>query len=264
MVRKTYGLSRLWRMLLFFVPVLIAALAGGSVQASREGSQWTEILRPETIEEHLFAELNEEREKRGLPRLRLSSDLVLIPEADEIASSYSKTRSGGHVVEVKPEFLGLATVNFVIGPELEELAGRLAARASTAAPAGGVGSWFGRTREYPGGAYYVCMILLDENPLLELRSSQLTKAVLEAANGARRALGHKPLVLDSAMSKLAENYLKKAKPSTASARAWVAVYDTYSLSTFPESVRSKIENNAIGRGRPRCRPQPRERPRRDP
>jgi len=195
----------------------------------------------EEVRSFILGRLNEARKRVPAP------EIALIPEADGIAASYAGTRSSGREVEANPEVLGLATVHFMMGPDLEEIAGKLAGRASTSAPAGGIGSWFGRTAEYPSGAYYVCLILLHDNPSQELRSAQMTAAVLEAANGARRALSFEPLVMDSAMSDAAKDFLKKAKPRAAPSGAWVAVYETQALSAFPESVRSKLEDKAFGR-----------------
>jgi len=359
----------------FAAAVFITVLSGRAAQVSSDRPQWTDIPRPEAIEEQLFAKLNEERSARNLPRLRLSPDLVrlaraqsremaesgvlthasaagkslkerldeagflyttsgenvarsdsflsgfihesfmkssahrdnildpgfdeagvgvvsskdatffvtvdflksltpksdeyvrflllsrlndarkgasapdlvLIPEASEIAASYAKARGGGREVKANPDVLGMARVHFLMGPDLEEIATKLAGRASTSAPAGGLGSWFGRSDEYPGGAYCICAILLQENPSLELRGAQMAEAVLESANGARRALGLAPLATDEAMSRLAEGFLKKAKPRVAPTGTWIAVYETGALSVFPIGVRAKFEDKTYNR-----------------
>ncbi len=202
-------------------------------------------LRPkdgEEVRNFLLDRLNEVRRRDAGP------DLVLIPEANEIAAAYSRARGAGRRVEADPQVLGPATVHFMSGADLDGIAGTLTGRAATSPPAGGIGSWFGRTDEYPGGAYYVCAILLHSDPSRELRTAQLREAVLEAANEIRLERNLEPLSLDRTLSQSLQNSLKReslAAPPPLG--AYVAAYDTFALGDFPEVVRLKIEDKAYGR-----------------
>jgi uncharacterized protein YkwD len=195
----------------------------------------------EEVRAFLLDRLNEVRRRESGP------DLVLVPEANEIAATYARARSAGDKVEANPDLLGSATIHFSSGPDLSGIAEVLTDRVSTSAPAGGIGSWFGRTARHPGGTYFVCAILLDEDPTLEWDAGRMRDAVLDAAAAARRARNLEPLAVDPALSAIARSLLFEGRKRAAPLGSWAAVYETRDLSSIPEPVRTKIESKAYGR-----------------
>lgn len=195
------------------------------------------------VRDSLLRRLNEFRGGESLP------PLVLVPEAGEIASSYALARAAGKKVKADPEILGKASLVFVSGPDLEGIAGSLRGYLSSSHSESGIGSWFGRTADYPGGAYYVCAIFLEGDPSEGLGAGGLAEIVLEAANDIRASRKREPLILDAALSKAAEGFSGRTRPGRAPQGTWVAIYETADLRSLPDSVRSRIgDRSYVGIG----------------
>ena len=118
-------------------------------------------VRPEAeVRALLLAALDSVRAGRGLPPL-LRSD-----EAHAAARALAQARSRDLPYPEVPEAFGATRVGLYAGPDVGELAASIAGDPSDGYAAVGVGSVFARTAEHPGGAYFVCVLLLAGGPPL--------------------------------------------------------------------------------------------------
>jgi len=88
--------------------------------------------------------------------------VVLLDEADRTADALAKEEGAGRSLPPLPAFNGPAFARITTGPELEKIVSAL--RSPDLAEFGrvGIGVWFGRHPEYPGGAYVVCVVLIKD------------------------------------------------------------------------------------------------------
>lgn len=106
----------------------------------------------------VLAALDAVRKSRGLLPLLPSADV------DGTARSFALARSEGRPYPEIPERFGETRVAFAAGPEPAALAAALAEDPFDRFTVAGVGAVFARTPEHPGGAYFVCVFLLVEEP----------------------------------------------------------------------------------------------------
>jgi uncharacterized protein YkwD len=112
------------------------------------------VLDRETSRERAGATIQEIRRARGLP------PLIWDKKADALALEMSQARAAGRKLPGIPPSFGEVRALFVISPKMEDLAKRAAAIGSPDCREGGLGVAFNRTRENPGGAFFITLVLL--------------------------------------------------------------------------------------------------------
>jgi uncharacterized protein YkwD len=195
----------------------------------------------DAVREYLLGRANDVREENGLPLL------ALLEEANDLANTYSRSRAAGRKLKAVPPGLGSSRILFMDGPDLAEIGHVFEDGVPASCSQAGIGVWFGRTAEYPGGAYYVCAVCLLGGGFEGLGPAERVKVVLGAANELRLRKKLEPLVLDSRLSKSAEGFAGRRRPAGVPLGAYAGIYETQDLNSVPAAVRKKIEDDYYGR-----------------
>ncbi len=195
----------------------------------------------DAVREYLLGRANDVREENGLP------PLTLVEEANDLATTYSRCRAAGRKLKAVPPGLGSSRILFMDGPDLAEIGKVFEDGVPASCSQAGIGVWFGRTAEYPGGAYYVCAVCLLGGRFEGLGPAERVKIVLGAANELRLRKKLEPLVLDSRLSKAAEGFASRRRPADVPLGAYAGLYETQDLGSVPDAVRKKIEDGFYGR-----------------
>lgn len=119
--------------------------------------------------------IQEIREKRSAP------PLVWDRKAGALAREMAQARAAGRKVPAVPASLGEANVLTVMTPRLEDLKKQASEIGRPVYREAGLGLAFARTREDPGGAYFIVLILLPEIRYLELTDRERNDVVRDPA-----------------------------------------------------------------------------------
>jgi len=187
-------------------------------------------------------EINKIRKEKALPSLSFQKT------ADLFAKNYAEKKANGKPLINIANFFGETHIHFITSPRLSlpEKVAREAAKGIY--ETGGVGAWFGRLPDYPGGTYMVALFLFPLNPYDEMTEDDFVKITLSALNKRREEKGLAPIRLDEKKAKQAQNIsrqLKKHKESASvlpaiSFRGRVFSYATEDLHIWPDNIESEI------------------------
>jgi uncharacterized protein YkwD len=108
------------------------------------------------IREMMLGALNDAR-----ARVRLSP-VVLLDAVNNIAEDQAQARASGRALPRVLIASRRTSMRFVTGPDLDQLAAAIREQEVEGFGVGGIGSTFSRSREYPGGAYVVCIFLVRD------------------------------------------------------------------------------------------------------
>jgi len=200
------------------------------------------VPRPEAeIREILLRGIEGVRARMGLPPFEW------LGEIDDSARNYARSRAAGNILKTVPEAFKGCQVSFTNGPDLGEIADLLGKKSAAPFARGGLGFWFDRTPEYPGGAYYVCAILLPADRYAGLKSKSLAALVLRAANALRAEKRLRPFSPNEGLERLAaavyHRYIRKGgRGSATQATAFETVFETPELESFPASLVPSLED----------------------
>ncbi len=149
-------------------------------------------------EAELKRRINEARAAKGL------DSLVFVPEADAVARSYSVKKAGLGTPPPVAKLLGEVTIDFVTAGTLDLDSIKPSGVRSSAYEEAGLGIWFGRDGEHPGGGYFITLLLFKKDPYRRMKRDELRSAALAAVNKARRRAVLPELELDARQSKTAD------------------------------------------------------------
>jgi uncharacterized protein YkwD len=138
----------------------------------------------------ILAGLNGTRKARGL------APLVTLDELDRMAGIYAQDKAAGRKVPGVPAFYGETFVRFAVSPDLDMIAASIGGFDMSRCDRAGIGVAFGRSPEYPGGAYSVCALLVARDSPPGFGELARVLKVLAAANAIRANKRLTPLVLD--------------------------------------------------------------------
>jgi uncharacterized protein YkwD len=153
--------------------------------------------------------MNEPRRKMNLP------PLVLLDTLNETAQNYALKRAAGRELPAGPAFFGEALMRFAMGAELDDITAALTNADLGRYRRAGIGIGFSRTREYPGGAYYVCALLVADDPSAGPDDLDRTLIVLTAANEIRARMSLRRLELDDELCRQADLLISERKKADA-------------------------------------------------
>lgn len=155
-------------------------------------------LRPKNDDEartYLKDNLNNLRISHSLQSVYFSKDL------DSYASRYSQAKAQNSSSPPPPSGFGANLIIFTATPYLEvPFSSHKDEILSENFKTAGLGVKFSRTKKYPGGAYFITLILIVENKYKSLPSEELRKLVLGAINKARQRAALGPLKEDLNLS----------------------------------------------------------------
>lgn len=102
---------------------------------------------------------------RALSGARAKSNLPAVVEVDGLdrtAQAFAEAKAAGRDLPSLPGFFGEALMRMAMGAEPGPIAASLADADLRRYGRAGVGVWFGRTADYPGGGYIVCVLLIAD------------------------------------------------------------------------------------------------------
>jgi uncharacterized protein YkwD len=108
----------------------------------------------EDIRSAVLQGLNAARTAKRLPAI------VSVPDADVAAEALASDRAAGLPLTQPPALAGQTRTRILAGPDLDKLVSAIEEDDRDPSGAIGVGALFGRSDEYPGGAYFVCAIFV--------------------------------------------------------------------------------------------------------
>ena len=142
-------------------------------------------------QDYLKNKLNSSRASLSLPFLSFSQDL------DSYALRYSRAKAQNSSPPPPPSGFGRNLIIFIATPFLETpFASYKDEIQSKNYEKAGLGIKFSRSQKYPGGAYFITLILLIENRYKYLNTEELRKLVLEAINKIRQKAALDPFQED--------------------------------------------------------------------
>jgi len=102
----------------------------------------------------MLGALNDARVRARLSPIALKGDL------NRTAEQLALAKASGRELPPVPVTRRRTSTRFVTGPDLDQLAASIREEQVQGFGLGGIGSAFSRSREYPGGAYVICILLI--------------------------------------------------------------------------------------------------------
>ena len=163
------------------------------------------VLEDEEAEKIIRGEIDRLRKEKSLPPLSYQKT------ANTFARSFSEKKALGKPLMNIGSILGETHIHFITTPELGIPENISRTVSSEIYETGGVGVWFGRLDDYPGGTYLIILFLFPVDEYKDLREQDLVEIVLGVMNEKRTEKGLKPLRLDSRLSREASNVSRQLK-----------------------------------------------------
>jgi uncharacterized protein YkwD len=204
---------------------------------------WTPLDEPE-MRNRVLEALDDAARERG------SAPLTPVDGIHRTARVFAREKGAGRELPAIPPEYGTTAVRFVTGGDLEGLLASVRSIAEERFRFVGVGSWFGRTPENPGGAYVVCVFLLSGTQVMDLSDAERRQAVLDGLNEIRAGRGRRPLELDPEMCRKADEYNRRYQQQSLSGPPrgpYMAVwfYKTPELGRVPDGLRNAVGDKAL-------------------
>jgi uncharacterized protein YkwD len=180
--------------------------------------------------------------------------LVFLKEANAYAREFSQKKAQQESPSPSPSHFGENYVIYASSPSLEEaqsvyqdeILDRIYENA-------GLGVSFRRNQEYPGGSYFITLILFPENKYKHLDKENIRQIVLQNINEHRDKKGLPKLRFDKGLSAAAEEALKDVMtqrncssifPTRVREAAFV-FFITVDPTVLSEGVKDKIESDLV-------------------
>jgi len=222
----------------------IARGADGDYYATQDFIRSLTVRDEQEVRERVLETLGSAALERG------AAALIGIEDLHRTAEGLAREKGAGRNLAALPPEYGAAAARFIISGDFEGLLSSARRLDTVRFRFVGVGSWFGRTPEYPGGAYAVCLLLLAGDPAPDLSADERRRAVLDALNRLRTERGRQPLELDPTLCRRAaahhRAYLQKRAPGPPRGpytAAWF--YRTLDLNRVPDGVHKAAVDRAV-------------------
>ena len=216
----------------------------GAYYATQDFIRSMMVSDEQKVRERILGAVAEAASERGV------SPPSPIEDVHVAAKDFALFKGAGLELPPIPPAYGAASARFISGGDLDALLATARAIETKGFRFVGVGSWFGRTSEFPGGAYVVCIFLIPGDQALDMSDAERRQAVLDAFNGVRAAIGRQPLELDAGLCRQAEvsNRLRlqrgpQGPPRGTYMAAWF--YNTPDLGRVPDGIRKAVGDRAL-------------------
>jgi len=206
--------------------------------------QSLKILGIEEAEKAIQNEINGLRLKNALPPLTFSKD------ACSVAQSFSNKRAKGQPLPDIGNLFGETQIRFITFPSLRAIEGISEELTNATYERAGIGVWFGRLKEYPGGTYVITLFLFPESVYKNMNEKDMVSFALESINTKRKDQGLRPLKLDNILCKRASDISDQLKRqsrqqktlpiSGIAGRREILSYVTENLNVWPSELEKKI------------------------
>lgn len=193
--------------------------------------------------------MNAARASRNLP------PIVRTDDADRTAQAFAEDKAAGRPLAPAPNYFGATRTRLVVGPDLDAIASALENNDLDRYGSGGIGVWFGRSAEYPGGAYVVCGLFVRDDaglagPVWPAGSADMdrVRAVLTAVNDVRTRNKLDRLDLDPALSRQADAAIaRRGKDSSPRGQRDIFLFKPRQLAQIDASLRKRLADPRLGK-----------------
>jgi uncharacterized protein YkwD len=189
--------------------------------------------------------INKERRSAELPPLERWKN------AERFAQNLAEKRAKGlPLPDIPPEY-GETLVIFLSTPSLDQENLLFNDAVNPSYNTGALGIWFGKSRDYPGGAYALTLLLFAQNRQDSLSTTDQRKIILDQVNKIRTQYDLKMLTLDERLTEAAERMVSKAAlrsemPVFPDAYRYESLtYGTEDLSLLPASLVSMVKKSSM-------------------
>lgn len=211
--------------------------------------QSLDVLEEEDATKFFQDEIDRIRKKNALPALSFQKT------ANIFAQRHAKKKAAGQRLLNVANFFGETHVHFITTPRLTIPENVSREIASGIYESGGIGAWFGRLPEYPGGTYLITLFLFPISQYKDLTEEDLVKILLRSINAKRNESGLASMRLDEQNSLNAANISRQLKDQQTKtlilpkgpARRQVISYVTEDIRIWPANLDTEITNPGLRR-----------------
>lgn len=151
-----------------------------------------------------------QRDMNALRRTNSLLPLHFFPEADEYAHKCSLNMIKDLRPPPLPREFGNTQYHFITSPALEGAQSIYKDKIlNEIYETAGLGVAFGRNAKYPGGSYFITLLLFPENKYRHMSHADIKQLILRTINELRESEGHYPLKEDNRLVTHAGKVLKK-------------------------------------------------------
>ncbi len=207
-------------------------------------------LEPEEegkVEAKIQNRINTLRRKDSLP------SLVFLQEANAYAREFSQKKAQQKSAPPSPSHFGENHILSISSPSIDGAQSVYHHKIlDSIYENAGLGVSFRRNREYPGGSYFITLILFPENKYKYMDKENIRQIVLRNINEHRDKKGLPKLRFNKSLSAASEKALKKIMTQrnyssifpTSSKEAAFIFFITVDPTVLPEAVKEKIESDS--------------------
>jgi uncharacterized protein YkwD len=190
--------------------------------------------------------LNRARAVANLP------PVVLVEEADRTALAFAASQASGRTPSSVPAFFGQTLVRLAAGPDIGMTTDAIKDKDLARYGRAGIGVQFGRSPAYPGGAYFICVLLIRDGAAAGPDELDRLLTVLGSLNAVKARNGLEPLILDAELSRRADEVIAWRRQGQADnlsvrSRHEVFFYMFQKLNQVEPQLRRRIEDRAVRR-----------------
>ncbi len=190
-----------------------------------------------------------------LRRSRSLPSLIYRDTGDKFALEYSKRKLEKKPPPPFPPEFGETHLIFMVTPSLEETESLIQDVTNAFYGAAGLGVTFSRNSDYPGGAYFITLVLFPDLKLKNMELDKLRQIVLREINNIRGNANLDELRLDSRISEEATRISlyalsQEEKPINIPPRldrSQVITYITEAPDRLPQSLKNMIKTRGLRR-----------------
>lgn len=179
--------------------------------------------------------------------------LVYRSAADEFALEYSKRKAEKKPPPPIPSMFGETHLIYTATPSLSELESVTEDVINAFYGAGGLGVTLARNSDYPGGTYFITLLLFPDLKPKNMEISQLRRIVLQSINQVREKKGFKDVSLDDWLSEeatrislfaMSQGEKTMTVPSRLS-RKRIMTYATEGPYVLPAGLKKAVEKKGL-------------------
>jgi hypothetical protein len=199
------------------------------------------------LKEKMQKKINHIRRENSLP------PLIFTKGVSDIFDRYSQNKATGRQLPALPEVLKGTDIVFISSPSIDLAVKKMDRIKSEDYDRAGLGLWFGRSADHPGGAYFVTLFLFFKNRYKDMDEDTIKDLVLKTINTLRKNAQAKAVIEDKVLSveayRLSQIFLSGKVRGQAAPRQrheyGIQSFVTEDPTLFPRGTQEKISNPKI-------------------
>jgi uncharacterized protein YkwD len=216
--------------------------AGGVFFFTQDFLKPLEALTPEQSYNRALLRIQQIRRARAVPPLDWDK------KAAALALELAQARAAGRDLPAIPASFGEVHILFVVSPGFDDLENYGDEIGRPDCREGGLGITFGRSKDDPGGAYFMALVLFPGNRFLELDEAERIEVVRATLNGYRQARGARQLLRKDGLAQDADMLRATSAPTRRQLLRGAAIggqkvflsYETVDLKRIPVGLEASI------------------------